>query len=186
MRVITGRYKGRRLITVKDMSVRPATDRVKQVIFDILATRIDIINADVLDLFAGTGALGIEALSRGASRVDFVETGDDAARCIERNLIMLHAQDLTRVYRIDALRFVQDYNAGYNLIFADPPYGYRGTVELASLVFQREMMRPGGYLVMEHDADIEFQNTDLYAAGPIRKFGRTRVTFFSHPNTNRS
>ena len=185
MRVITGRFKGRRLTTVGDLSVRPATDRVKQVIFDILATRIDLNESSVLDLFAGTGSLGIEALSRGAAQVDFVEKDEAAARCIEQNLMSLQALDSTIVYRVDALRFVEDCTNTYDLVFADPPYGFERTEEIPARAFHRNLIREDGYLVMEHSTAITFQPNERYALGPVRKFGRTVVTLFSHLHTNR-
>lgn len=186
MRVITGRFKGRRLTTVKDNSVRPATDRVKQVLFDVLATRMDFSGAAVLDLFAGSGSLGIEALSRGAARVDFVEPNEEAARCIEHNLMSLRSQDPTIVYRTDAVRFILECALTYDLVFADPPYAYGRTEELPGLIFHRPLVQPDGYLLIEHTAAVTFKSTDRYGVGPVKKFGRTSVTFFSHVPTNPS
>ncbi|HXG01311.1 MAG TPA: RsmD family RNA methyltransferase, partial [Bacteroidota bacterium] len=93
MRVISGEYRGRILKSVNTLLVRPATDRVKQTIFDVLSTRLDLEGAIVLDLFAGSGSLGIEALSRGAAHATFVETNRDAARCIRQNLTALGCLD---------------------------------------------------------------------------------------------
>lgn len=186
MRVITGLYKGRRLSTVRNHSVRPAADRVKQTIFDVLATRIDLEGSIVLDLFAGSGSLGIEALSRAARRVDFVETIDEAADCIEQNLIALGCKHSAQVYRMDARRFVHEARDPYNLIFADPPYAYPHTAELPELFFSRGLLFPQGYLLIEHSSDVVFHSSGGYTMGPEKKFGRTVVTFFSHIASNKS
>jgi 16S rRNA (guanine966-N2)-methyltransferase len=178
MRVITGIYKGRTLRTVKDLSVRPATDRVRQTIFNMLENRLDLDGASVLDLFAGSGSLGIEALSRGAARAVFVETGREAASLIRENLKTLRCADAGDVYQADALEFVGNERESYDLVFADPPYAFRETPSLPQVIFAKGLVRPHGYLVIEHSTDIRFESTPLYEAGPVKKFGRTLVTFF--------
>ncbi len=180
MRVITGLYKGRTIRTVKDLSVRPATDRVKQTLFNMLATRIDIEGASVLDVFAGSGSLGIEALSRGANHVTFVENNEEAVRYIEQNLHSLRCEKKTEVLETDAMHFIADYRSSFDIIFADPPYRFERTSEIPERIFSRPLLKPQGYLLIEHSPDIRFESTSLYQAGPEKKFGRTLVTFFQH------
>lgn len=181
MRVITGLYKGRILKTVDDLSVRPATDRVKQTIFDMLTNRIELEGATVLDLFAGSGGLGIEALSRGAKHVTFVETNTEAADFIEKNVEMLGCVSATEILSIDAMQFLRRSQDRYDLVFADPPYEYDETATIPLVVFQDKILKKHGYLLIEHASKLKFSSTSLYRAGPSKKFGRTVVTFFHHP-----
>jgi 16S rRNA (guanine966-N2)-methyltransferase len=178
MRVITGLYKGRTIRTVRDLSVRPATDRVRQTIFNMLENRILLEGSSVLDLFAGSGSLGIEALSRGAANVTFVETGRDAVAYLEENLRMLGCETAAEVYSMDAVDFLSRYHESYDLVFADPPYAYERTAELPALIFGQGIVRPGGYLLIEHAKGLHFESTQHYHVGPEKRFGRTLVTFF--------
>lgn len=114
MRVVAGRFKGRTLHAPQGTSVRPTSDKVRGAIFNVLG---DVEGLRVLDLFAGTGALGIEALSRGAADAAFVDTNTGP---VERNLAAIGVHAAVR--RRDALRFLADANAAYDLVFADPPY----------------------------------------------------------------
>ncbi|MBX2991178.1 MAG: 16S rRNA (guanine(966)-N(2))-methyltransferase RsmD [Bacteroidetes bacterium] len=180
MRVISGTYKGRILKTVKNFSVRPATDRVKQTLFDMLATRLEMDDATVLDLFAGSGGLGIEALSRGAAHVTFVEHDEEAALYIEKNLYTLGCEDRTAIVETDAVSFVRRCKDSFDLIFADPPYLFPETPELPRLILGQQMLTRNGYLLIEHTTDIQFETTELFHAGPEKRFGRTVVTFFRH------
>ncbi len=180
MRVITGMYKGRILRTVKDLSVRPATDRVKKTIFDMLTNRMVLEGASVLDLFAGSGSLGIEALSRGAAHVTFVETNADALGFIEQNIAMLGCENTTEILCQDAMQFLRRSQDEYDLIFADPPYAYDETSTIPSVIFQDRILKRHGYLLIEHASKLEFLTTPQYDVGPSRKFGRTHVTFFQH------
>ncbi|MFN0158383.1 MAG: 16S rRNA (guanine(966)-N(2))-methyltransferase RsmD [Bacteroidota bacterium] len=182
MRVITGRFKGRTLKTVKDLSVRPATDRVKQTIFDMLVTRVDLDGATVLDLFAGSGGLGIEALSRGAERVVFVENGSGAVDFIEQNVRMLGCEDQTEIHETDALMYVARARGSYDVVFADPPYTFTRLPELPAIIFSAGLVKRDGYCVVEHPTSLHFDSTGQYLAGPEKKFGRTLVTFFQHPS----
>jgi 16S rRNA (guanine(966)-N(2))-methyltransferase RsmD len=181
MRVITGLYKGRILKTVNDLSVRPATDRVKQTIFDMLSNRIDLEGTRILDLFAGSGSLGIEALSRGATHVTFVETNADALEFIEKNVEALGCEAATEILSMDAMQFLRRSQDRYDLVFADPPYDYDETANIPSVVFQDKILKRHGYLLIEHATKLEFSSTPLYHAGPAKRFGRTVVTFFHHP-----
>jgi 16S rRNA (guanine966-N2)-methyltransferase len=178
MRIIAGRYRGRVLRTVRDLSVRPATDRVKQTIFDILVNRMDLDGARVLDLFAGSGGLGIEALSRGASQVVFVEQNEHAASFIEQNLSMLDCLGRAEIQCIDAMHFRARGDAPFDLVFADPPYAFPATRTIPAVVAAGRQVRENGFLVIEHSADLEFPPHEAYAVGPVKRFGRTVVTFF--------
>ena len=181
MRIITGLYKGRTIRTVDDLSVRPATDRVKKTIFDMLAVRLDFDGATVLDLFAGSGSLGFEALSRGATRAVFVEASPEAASCIEENAQTFGCERLTEIHERDALSFVQYAKESFNLVFADPPYKFDRTKELPEMIFEACLVKRGGFLVIEHDPKVHFESNQVFTAGPEKKFGRTVVTFFQHP-----
>jgi 16S rRNA (guanine(966)-N(2))-methyltransferase RsmD len=178
MRVITGRFKGRRLASVADLSVRPATDRAKKTIFDLLMTRLDIEGATVLDLFAGTGSLGIEALSRGAQTAVFVESDRRAAAVIRRNLLDLGCADEAEIVETDAAGFLRRDRGSYGLIFADPPYAYTRTAALPELIMDAHLLAPGGILIIEHAAGLEFPELRGCPRGPVKKFGRTVVSFF--------
>ena len=180
MRVISGIYKGRILKTVKDLSVRPATDRVKQTLFDMLVNRIPLEGATVLDLFAGSGSLGIEALSRGAARATFVENDSNAAEHIEKNLEALGCGGNAELIESDALSFVSRCNESFDLIFADPPYKFEEIEQIPAMIFKARILKPNGYVLVEHTKDLKFESTELYAAGPEKKFGRTLVTFFRY------
>jgi 16S rRNA (guanine(966)-N(2))-methyltransferase RsmD len=129
MRIISGTSKGRKLATPKNLSLRPTSDRVKESIFNILREEIE--GRMVLDLFAGTGNLGIEALSRGAKKVIFVEKGRHALTLIERNLAQFELEGRSEVLPIDANRAIGILNQrgnNFDLIFMDPPYE-KGLIE---------------------------------------------------------
>ena len=178
MRVITGLYKGRILKTVKDLSVRPATDRVKQTVFNMLANRIELHGTRVLDLFAGSGSLGIEALSRGAAHVTFVENDEQAVRYIEENVKALGCETMIEIDETDAMYFLLHVHSPFDLIFADPPYAFERTTEIPGIVFTQKLLKSHGYLLIEHATTVHFASTQSYHAGPEKKFGRTLVTFF--------
>ena len=182
MRVISGIYRGRTLRTVRDLSVRPATDRVRQAVFDMLANRIEFEGARVLDLFAGSGSLGIEALSRGAAHATFVENAHEAAEFIELNLRTLGCADAALVLEIDAMGFVRPGNGPFDIVFADPPYAFARTAEIPGAVFSSGILRQRGYLLIEHAGDVSFGDAPDYRAGPVKRFGRTHVTFFTPTN----
>jgi len=179
MRITTGKFKGRVLRTVKDLSVRPATDRVRQTVFNVLTHRMELEGCRVLDLFAGSGSLGIEALSRGAAHATFVESDGNALGYLEANLGALGCDDESSVLQMDSLQFLRQGGKPFDLIFADPPYAYEATQEIPLEVFSRALLAVDGYLVIEHARPQEFSPSAAYAIGPVKQFGRTVVTFFT-------
>ena len=181
MRIITGKFKGRTLQTVPDRSVRPATDRVKGAIFNVLQNRLRIIDALVLDLFAGSGSLGFEALSRGAAHAVFVESQRKVLSTIETNAAVLGCLDSCDIIDADALSFIQQSRRPFDLIFADPPYAYQNTTGIPQAVFERGLLRTGGFLIIEHAKEAMFGPSELYKVAVQKEFGNTRVSFFTSP-----
>jgi 16S rRNA (guanine966-N2)-methyltransferase len=179
MRITTGRFKGRAIRTVNDLSVRPATDRVRQTIFNILAHRMDLEGTIVLDLFAGSGSLGFEALSRGATRATFVENDPRVVAALEQTAQQFGCAEAADIVRGDAVRYLRRARSGYHLIFVDPPYAYPSTADLPEEIFSHSLVRKDGYLIIEHAATLRFTETERYAVGPVKAFGRSIVTFFT-------
>ena len=122
MRIVAGKWAGRHLTSPPDRRVRPTAEHVRDEWLKLLHTDLD--GARVVDLFAGTGALGLEALSRGARHADFVETRPASLHALKANVAVLHAREKTRIFKKDALPFAAGLEAGaYDVAFADPPYG---------------------------------------------------------------
>jgi 16S rRNA (guanine966-N2)-methyltransferase len=182
MRIITGKYKGRMLHAPQGLETRPATDRVKTTIFNMLQNRIGISNIDVLDLFAGTGSLGFESLSRGARRVVFIDDHEDALDVIEKNAEELECIEQCAILRDDALNFISRSKEQFDLIFADPPYAYGRTQAIPEYVFEKQLLRVGGYLIIEHSKKLDFPILAQYQIVQRREFGNTHVSFFIHPD----
>lgn len=151
MRVIAGLRKGHSLLAPPGRDVRPTSDRVRTVLFDILGEFV--VNARVLDLFAGAGTLGIEALSRGAQSVDFVENQRAHVERIQENLRRTHLEHHGRVILADAFVFLaQPPAAPYQLILADPPYAFPQTEKLFGLIEKENALAENGMLVWESSA----------------------------------
>jgi 16S rRNA (guanine966-N2)-methyltransferase len=185
MRVISGTYKGRNLRSVRDPRIRPATDRVKESIFNILQNRFNVRGARVLDLFAGSGNLGFEALSRGAVEVVFVDEWQTAARIIEQNIKLLQCGDRCEVIKADVFGFLRHADGCYDLIFVDPPYRLNGAPELPHRIFERGLLSSNGFLIMEHSVHTRITPSESLQLVLEREFGGTKVSFFapSQPNS---
>jgi 16S rRNA (guanine966-N2)-methyltransferase len=175
MRVIAGSRKGHRLAAPRGLDTRPTSDRVRENVFNLVGP---VDGARVLDLFAGSGALGIEALSRGAASAVFVERDPDAVRTIERNLDKLRLTG-ARVIHGDAVRAIaQEAIAGakYDLLLVDPPYGMLTEIQPRLARHLPSLLAADGVLVVETDTRTE---PDLpLAVRTSRTYGHTRVTLF--------
>lgn len=170
IRVCAGRYSSRR-IECPAKGVRPTTDRVKQAVFSTLP--VDLDGTDVLDLFAGSGNLGIEALSRGAGHVVFVDSSQACTRVIEKNLRLLDALDRAQVVRAEARDFLGKHQGGFDVIFMDPPYNKGLASELAPHVYT--FVKTGGVLVIEHSPD----EPVLVHPWKTRTYGDTMITYLT-------
>lgn len=181
MRIIAGTYRGTVLADVgkgdQEAHLRPTSDRVRESLFSML-THLDVIHgAHVLDLFAGTGALGLEALSRGARDVVFVENGRVAQQLIDQNVEKMRAQGTTKLLRNDATRLGAWPAAAFDLVFLDPPYG-KGMGQQALLAAKvGGWLAQGAVIVWEESAPMDaptgFTRTDR------RKYGDTHVTLLT-------
>ncbi len=151
LRIIGGEAKGRKLNILKESSVRPTTDRAKEALFNIL--REKIIGAEVLDLFAGVGSLGIEALSRGAKRAVFVDKGAACARIIRKNLARLGFYDRAEVYQEEVglmVRWLAQRGREFDIVFVDPPYRGDLAEETLGNLTESHIVEDKGIVVAEH------------------------------------
>lgn len=180
MRIISGVFKGRLIHSLNDRSVRPVTDRVKTTIFNMLQNRLNLKGAKVLDLFAGTGSLGFETISRGAEFVIFVDNSNDMIEIIKRNANSLGCMDKCSIIRDDAIDFLRRVEDKFDLIFADPPYVYNMTENIPSIVFEKNILNKNGYLIIEHSKKQNFKQNYLYNISELKEFGATHVSFFIH------
>lgn len=151
MRVITGTARGRRLKELPGQETRPTASRVKEGLFS--AIQFEIEGRRVLDLFGGTGQLGIECLSRGAAQAVFVEQRPDAAAVIQENLNSTGLQARGRVVRSDALRFLERNREPFDLILLDPPYNTGLLEACLEKIVRIDILRPHGIMTAEHPAD---------------------------------
>lgn len=172
MRVIAGRFRSRTLQSLPGDDTRPTYDRLKETLFNVLAAAGKLDGAVFFDLFAGTGAIGIEALSRGAAKAFFVESGKKAAQVIRANLQALQLEECSEVHErtvADALRLVAESGIKADIIFLDPPYKMQGAYEqVLRIVAQSPLLSESGVLVAEHEK--RFDPGD--GLGTLRRYRR--------------
>ena len=179
MRIVGGRFRGRALRAPPSDSTRPTSDRLRETLFDVLAHRYDhpAAGARVIDLFAGTGALGLEALSRGAAHALFVEDGTEARALIRGNVEALGVAGLCRIFRRDATRLGDAGAAPFDLAFLDPPYGRSlGEAALTSLA-AGGWLAPGALCVLEEAAGAAVAVPDGFEAIERREAGIAQLLF---------
>ncbi len=175
MRIIAGRLRRRALRAPKGLLTRPTTDRVREALFNLIDSRLDLDGINVLDLFAGTGSLGLEAISRGAAAVSFVELQARVLKVTRQNAADLGVTDLCWFLRADAVSYLERYNGPpFDLILADPPYDLEALPRLPDLAVPH--LKPGGFFLLEHDARLVFD--DHPHLDTSRPYGRTIVSVF--------
>jgi len=177
MRVISGKYKGKKLKCAPNQSIRPTTNRIKEYIFSIL---MDFCNEKrVADIFSGTGNLGIEALSRNAFHVDFIENSISSINILKRNLTDLNInRKQFEIVRNDAAKFSENNNNSYDLILMDPPFIYPPLNELLNNLFSNRSLKEDGLLVVEHEITNPINSeSDLYEIFKQKKMGRSLISF---------
>lgn len=163
MRVITGSARGMKLVTLEGEDVRPTTDMVKEAIYSIIQFQVP--GANVLDLFAGSGQLGIEALSRGAAFCTFVDRSKDSAEVVRQNLSHCKLSDKAKVDNTDSINFLKLTSTKYDIVLLDPPYR-NGLIDKAMPYLDR-VMNPGGVAVCEHER--EYLPAESFGSLKLRK-----------------
>ncbi|MBO6584607.1 MAG: 16S rRNA (guanine(966)-N(2))-methyltransferase RsmD [Gracilimonas sp.] len=180
MRIITGKLKGRNFNIPKGLDVRPTTDRTKESIFNLIEARVFMEGTQILDLFAGSGNLGFEAISRGARHVTSVELDPQNVKQIEKTAAEFGIDDQMRIVCSDAQRFLNGMAIPYHFIFCDPPYDYPFMDELIDQVFEENWLTDEGWFILEHDKYKDF--TDHPKCTFSKAYGRTIVSIFQkHP-----
>lgn len=185
MRIIAGQFRGRALASVgkgdSGAHLRPTTDRVRESLFNVIVHRHDISGARVLDLFAGTGALGLEALSRGAEHVTFVDNGRVAGQLIRKNIDLTESRSQTALIRHDAARLGPCPGKSCDLVFLDPPYGKALGQPALDAADAGGWIAPGALIVWEENATMPAPPS--YSLLDSRKYGDTHVTLMQKQET---
>lgn len=180
MRVVGGEFRGRPLATPRDQSIRPTTDRAREAVFNVLAHRFGekLEGARVLDLFAGTGALGLEALSRGASYAVFIEESAEGRGLIRSNVEAFGLTGRTKIFRRDATKLGEAGTmAPFGLLFADPPYGKGLGEQALQSARAGGWLVPGALCVVEESAAAPFQPGTGFSVIDERNYGETVIRF---------
>ena len=177
MRIITGQYKGRHFDIPRSFKARPTTDFAKENIFNVLQNYIDFEDATALDLFAGTGSISLELVSRGCSRVISVEADRDHANFI-RECFKKLGEDRDLLIRGDVFRFLRTCKQKFDFIFADPPYDLPTLKTIPELVLEKQLLKPDGIFVMEHPQQCDFSQLPLFKE--LRKYGSVHFSIFEN------
>ena len=177
MRVITGTARGRKLAALEGLEVRPTTDMVKEAMFSTLQFEVE--GAAVLDLFAGSGQLGIEALSRGAASAVFVDMRREAARLVEENLRLTGLAENARVVCGDALAYPGAVREKADIVFLDPPYGSGLLKKALQQIETFDILRENGIIICESDAAAPMEEmSPPYRFHRTYRYGRVRLTVY--------
>jgi len=180
MRIISGIYKGRRLKSSDDLSIRPTTDRVKEYIFNILQDFPQ--DKTIVDVFSGSGSLGLEALSRGANHVTFVEMASSSISILKQNIEHVKIpKDMYSIFQKDALSFMKKPYPAADLCLMDPPFKYSSLQELVNSFFENKGLKEGGILVLEHEVSNPIENeSSWYHIFLQKKMGRSTLSFLQY------
>lgn len=175
MRIISGKFKGRRIAPPKNITARPTTDFAKEGLFNLLANRIDFEDTTALDLFAGTGSISIELISRGCPHVTSIEQSKTQYAFIKKTCMELGIDNLL-VLQTDVFKFLKKINSQYDFIFADPPYDLERLDEIPDLIFSRNTLKPEGLFILEHSAGSNFEGHPHFSEH--RNYGNVNFSFF--------
>ncbi len=175
MRIITGQYKGRHFDIPRTFKARPTTDFAKENIFNVLNGYIDFDGSAALDLFAGTGSISLEMLSRGCAPVVSVEADRDHAAFIAQCMKRIGTTDNVLI-RGDVFRFLKKCHEQFDFIFADPPYALENLATLPGLVLGNDLLKPDGIFVLEHGKNYDFSNEPRFLEH--RSYGSVNFSLF--------
>lgn len=174
MRIIAGKYKGKKIFAPKTLPVRPTTDFAKEGLFNILKNQINFEQIKILDLFAGTGNISFEFSSRGCENVTSIDLNFNCVKFMKSMNKELLFQN--NIIRTDAFRYLKKCKESFNLIFADPPYDMENINLIPQLIFERNLLFEKGFLVLEHDNKIDFKNHRNFKEK--RMYGKVNFSLF--------
>ena len=176
MRIISGKCRGLNLESLSGDNTRPTLDRVKESVFNILGNIF--FDIEVLDLFAGSGALGLETLSRGAKSCDFVDSSKDAVNIIKKNIAKCRVEDISKVHLCDYNSAINKFNdKSFDLVFLDPPYGK--DMGISAINKLDRVVKDNGIVILETDSiDNVPDKIDCFIKYDVRKYGRVVISFF--------
>ena len=175
MRIISGQFKGRRISAPSNITARPTTDFAKEGLFNLLNNRIDFEDIDVLDLFAGTGGISIEFVSRACNSVISIEQNERHCNFIRKVCTDLKINNLSLI-KTDVFKFLNSCHSKFDMIFADPPYQLEELNNIPDLIFQLQLLKPDGLFVLEHSAASNFESHPHFTFH--RNYGNVNFTFF--------
>mgnify|MGYP003297054665 CR=1 FL=1 len=176
MRIIGGKLKGLRINPPANLPVRPTTDLAKEALFNILYNQFDFEEIRVLDLFSGTGNISIEFASRGVPEVISVDRDYGCFNYLQKISKELKLEAI-HAYKADVFKFLELETEPFDLVFADPPYDLTRIPEIAKVVFERNLVKPGGYLIVEHPSMKKLDNHPNFKEQ--RQYGSSSFSFFS-------
>lgn len=176
MRIISGKYKGRRFEPPKNFKARPTTDFAKESLFNILNNDIEWEETTAIDLFGGTGSISFELISRGCPHVTCIEKSPVHYSFIEKTMEQLKIGSEMRVLKMDVFKYLEHCNEQFDLIFADPPYDLKNFAEVPLLVLNRKMLNDGGAFILEHSRDYDFSTLPLFSEK--RVYGSVNFSIF--------
>ena len=179
MRIIGGKLRGKTILPPQGYKARPTTDFAKEGLFNILNNEYEMEGLKVLDLFGGTGAISYEFASRGAERVYCVEMLPLHANFIKSQAAALGMKNLT-VVRHNVFEFLEICHEKFDIIFADPPYALEGLANIPDKVFERDILHPGAYFILEHPEEFNFSEHQYFVKE--RKYGNVHFSFFEKPS----
>ncbi len=171
MRIISGELKNRRLKTIKSPELRPATDRYRETLFNILRHHIDFHEIEVCDLYAGTGAVGFEAISRGVKFCTFVEKDFQIYKLLIENAQILNVEEKIRIIKDTAENYTRKTLDTFDLVFADPPYDSTTIYETYHNIIDRNLVREGGVLVIQRSRSTIKEDVEKFQMEPYRRVG---------------
>lgn len=177
MRIISGKYKGRRISAPTNITARPTTDFAKEGLFNLLNNRIDFEGIEVLDLFAGTGGISIEFVSRNCLNVISIEQNDRHCNFIRKVTNELKISNLS-LLKTDVFKFIDGCRTKFDVIFADPPYELDKLPEIPDLIFKYNLLKPDGIFVLEHSAKQNFHIHPNFI--DHRNYGNVNFSFFEN------
>ncbi len=172
MRIISGEFKGR-LIKVPDSKlIRPTTDRVRETFFNLLNNRLSFQDIKVLDLYSGSGSLGLECLSRGALTVDFVEKNYVISKNLQENITSLNLGEKSKIFKMEAVKFTSfSDHTTYDLILADPPFFHDDIYKVVENVLSKRYLADDSFMFIERSVQTKLKDTDSFKSEPFKIIG---------------